>query len=247
MAKDQRINVFYSPFWVIVLNFSEFIEKTIKRGRGYRYHTYETEFDGDVFKLYHHGTLILSASLSKKKVKRWLITSISDSQAISRCLCILGLPYLVCKWDVHPSDEFWRRRAERRRKLMARATKSYPLKILEKIGIRIHPVKPREYGFTLELEGNVLKVTMEGYKLVIQKYVWDLFGNIIFKLVLFSERENEYLDEDYYVEAVALLGRDETDQLWMHFLPPRYYLASIEACERWLFGMDKEDIMVMQT
>ena len=218
----------------------------MKKGRGYRYHTYETEFDGDEFRLYHYGTLILSASLSEKKVKRWLITSISDSQAISRCLQILGLPYLVYKWNVYRSDEFWRKRAERRGKIMARATKSYPLKILEKIGVRIYPVKQRNYWFRLELEGNVLKVPMEGYKLVIQKYIRDLFDNIIFKLVLFSVRENEYLEEDYYVEAVALLGRDETGQLWMHFLPPRYYLASIEACERWLFRMDKEDVIVAQ-
>jgi len=218
----------------------------LERGRGYKYHTYETEFDGDEFKLYHYSTLILSASLSEKRVKRWLITSISDSQAISMCLQILGLPYLVYKWNVYRSDEFWRKRAERRGKLMARATKSYPLKILEKIGVRIYPVKQRNYWFRLELEGNVLKVPMEGYKLVIQKYIRDLFDNIIFKLVLFSARENEYLEEDYYVEAVALLGRDETGQLWMHFLPPRYYLASIEACERWLFRMDKEDVIVAQ-
>jgi len=228
------------------LGFSEFIEKTLKKGRGYRYHTYETEFDGDEFRLYHYGTLILSASLSEKKVKRCLITSISDSQAISRCLQILGLPYLVYKWNVYRSDEFWRKRAERRGKLMARATKSYPLKILEKIGVRIYPIKQRDYCFRLELEGNVLKVPMEGYKLVIQKYIRDLYGNIIFKLVLFSERKSEYLEEDYWVEAVALLGRDETGQLWMHFLPPRYYLATIEACERWLFRMDKEDVMVAQ-
>jgi len=230
-----------------IMNFNNLVEKTLKRGRGYKYHTYETEFDGDEFRLYHYGTLILSASLREKKVKRWLITSISDSQAISRCLQILGLPYLVYRWDVYPSDEFWRKRAERRGKLMAKATRGYPLKILEKIGVRIYPVKQRDYWFRFELEGNVLKVPMEGYKLVIQKYIWDLFGNVIFKLVLFSERENEYLEEDYYVEAVALLGRDETGQLWMHFLPPRYYLASIEACERWLFGMSKEDVMVAQT
>jgi len=229
------------------LGFSEFIEKTLKKGRGYKYHAYETEFDGDEFRLYHYGTLILSASLSERKVKRWLITSISDSQAISKCLQILGLPYLVYRWDVYPSDEFWRKRAERRGKLMAKATRGYPLKILGKIDVRIHPVKQRGYWFTFELEGNVLKVSMEGYKLVIQKYVRDLFGNVIFKLVLFSERENEYLKEDYYVEAVALLGKDETGQLWMHFLPPFYYLASIEACERWLFGMSREDVMVMQT
>jgi len=228
-------------------NFSEFIRKTLERGRGYSYHTYNTEFDGDEFRLYHYGVLILSASLRERKVKSWFITSISDGQAISRCLEILGLPYMVYNWSVVRKDEFWRKRAERRGKLMAKATKGYPLKILGKIGVRIQPVKVQRRWFSLELEGNVLKVPMEGYKLVIQKYVRDLFGNIIFKLVLFLERENEYLEEDYWVWAVALLGKDETGQRWMHFLPPRYYLASIEACERWLFRMSKEDIMVAQT
>jgi len=226
------------------MNFREFIRKTIRKERGYKYHTYRTEFNGDIFKLWHHGTMILSASLKKKKVEDWFIMSISDSQAISICLWILELPYIVHKWKVIQYNEWKRKHVERRRKLMAKATKSYPLSILEKIGVRIHPVKQQGYNVNFELDENILNVPMEGYKLVIQKYILDLFGNIIFKLVLFSELDDE---REYYVSAVALLGRDETGQLWMHFLPPLYYLASIDACERWLFGMNKEDIMVTQT
>jgi len=229
------------------LGFSEFIKKTLENCRGYKYHTYETEFDGDEFRLYHYGTLILSASLKERKVKDWRLTSISDGQAVSSCLSILGLPYMVYRWEVVSSEEFWRKRAERRRKLMAKAVKGYPLKILSKIGIRIQLVRQLDSWLPMELEGNVLKVPMGRRKLVIQRYIRDLFGNIIFKLVLFYERESRHLKEDYYVEGVALLGRDETGQLWMHFLPPLYYLASIEACERWLFRMRREDVLVAQT
>ena len=34
--------------------------------------------------------------------------------------------------------------------------------------------------------------------------------------------------------AVALIGRDETGQCWMHVVPPEYRSRSIDSCEMWL-------------
>ena len=36
--------------------------------------------------------------------------------------------------------------------------------------------------------------------------------------------------------AVALLGRDETNQYWMHVVPPEYKDSPIWSCELWLAG-----------
>ena len=36
--------------------------------------------------------------------------------------------------------------------------------------------------------------------------------------------------------AVALIGRDETGQCWMHVVPPEYRSRSIDSCEMWLCG-----------
>jgi hypothetical protein len=40
--------------------------------------------------------------------------------------------------------------------------------------------------------------------------------------------------------AVALIGRDETGQCWMHIVPPEYSSRSIDSCEMWLAGGDDE-------
>jgi len=68
------------------MGFYEFIEKTLARRRGYKYHTYQTEIDGDIFKLYHYGVKILEVNLRKRKILDYLITSFSDAQAISKTL-----------------------------------------------------------------------------------------------------------------------------------------------------------------
>jgi hypothetical protein len=36
--------------------------------------------------------------------------------------------------------------------------------------------------------------------------------------------------------AVALIGRDETNQYWMHIVPPEYFASPIYSCELWLAG-----------
>jgi hypothetical protein len=45
--------------------------------------------------------------------------------------------------------------------------------------------------------------------------------------------------------AVALIGRDETKQCWMHVVPPEYRDRSIGSCEMWLSGGEegKDELM----
>lgn len=44
--------------------------------------------------------------------------------------------------------------------------------------------------------------------------------------------------------AVALAGKDETGQFWMHFTPPVYRDRAIGDCEIWLAGGEAGDAMV---
>jgi hypothetical protein len=44
--------------------------------------------------------------------------------------------------------------------------------------------------------------------------------------------------------AVALVGRDEIGQLWMHFVPPDYRDKPILDCELWLVGGRQGDVII---
>ncbi len=73
------------------MGFNEFIEKTLSKRRGYKYHTYETVYDGKTFELYHYGCLILQVDMEKKKITDLYVSSVSDRDAINRALWIMGL------------------------------------------------------------------------------------------------------------------------------------------------------------
>lgn len=70
------------------MDFSDFIKKTLENGRGYKYHKYQTEYDGKIFKLHHYHTKILEVetSNSKMEIKEYYDGSVSDKQATNRAL-----------------------------------------------------------------------------------------------------------------------------------------------------------------
>jgi len=76
------------------MNKLELIRKTIRKGRGYKYHTYHTEYEDDIITLHHYGTPLIYFSVIKKlgnglpfKIgKGW---SVSDKVAISDCLRVI--------------------------------------------------------------------------------------------------------------------------------------------------------------
>jgi hypothetical protein len=44
--------------------------------------------------------------------------------------------------------------------------------------------------------------------------------------------------------VVALMGRDETNQLWQHFLPDEFIDESLDKCERYLFQAEPGDEVI---
>jgi len=89
------------------MGFCEFIEKSLSRNRGYKYHTYQTEISGNFFKLYHYGTKILEVDLDKKKVLDYFIYSKSDADAISLALWKIGLKnYFIHRYSLYKEVKF---------------------------------------------------------------------------------------------------------------------------------------------
>jgi len=63
--------------------------------------------------------------------------------------------------------------------------------------------------------------------------------------VLFVKDEKDTRQYGVFPElvpvALALVGRDETRQVWMHCLPPSYQSRSMAECELWLLGVDEDE------
>jgi len=79
------------------MNFDLLIEKTIRNEKGYKYHTYYTEFDKDkkIFSLYHYGTKILELDIQNQKVISYYIYSVSDKIAITRTFWTLSFNFKI--------------------------------------------------------------------------------------------------------------------------------------------------------
>ena len=85
------------PFFLFgdKMGFNEFIRKTLANKRGYKYHTYQTEYKNEIFSLYHYNELILKVDLKNKEILFYRIYSFSDGQAISKTLWELHLGYYI--------------------------------------------------------------------------------------------------------------------------------------------------------
>jgi len=99
-------------------------------------------------------------------------------------------------------------------------------------------------------------------QMVIRNKVYSPSGSVIFQLVSYYMpsqnppsyksktedlghtilRKNNYLR----IEDVVLIGKEYTGQWWMHHLPPFYANLSIQACERWIFNITKDDKIIKE-
>lgn len=75
--------------------FADFIERSLYNRKGYKYHTYQTEFENSIFILRHYGTTILKVDLdcTPSRVIYSNICSVSDGMAISNTLWRIGIHY----------------------------------------------------------------------------------------------------------------------------------------------------------
>lgn len=52
--------------------------------------------------------------------------------------------------------------------------------------------------------------------------------------------------QDIWCTDVILTGIDMSNQVWMRHCPVQYFRSGVEACERYLFGMEDGDVMVKE-
>ena len=121
------------------------------------------------------------------------------------------------------------------------------------LGIRFATVKNRSIELTRDGQFLLPK------SVVLQICDWTSYhdGSRVVKIVLLSEPNNSSADRIFTHElqsspnirrgrvvmnnlAVALMGRDEVGQYWMHVLPPEYRNSTMESCELWLAGGEVE-------
>jgi hypothetical protein len=71
-------------------------------------------------------------------------------------------------------------------------------------------------------------------------------GSNVAKLLFTVLEKSDWLYRAFrnHSYAVALMGRDETSQTWLHFVPPEYRDRPLVDCEIWLAGGGAGDIVV---
>jgi hypothetical protein len=71
-------------------------------------------------------------------------------------------------------------------------------------------------------------------------------GSKVAKLLFTILEKNDWLYRAFrnHSYAVALIGRDETDETWLHFVPPEYRDRTLVDCEVWLAGGGVGDTVV---
>ena len=71
-------------------------------------------------------------------------------------------------------------------------------------------------------------------------------GSKVAKILFTATGKNDWLYRAFrnHSYAVALIGRDETAQVWMHYTPPEYRDRALIDCEIWLAGGGLGDTVV---
>ena len=133
------------------------------------------------------------------------------------------------------SYQLWERKRERiRNRLWSRALRGLPSRVLEDLGVKIvSSESPWDRSEWIRDLGTL--VIPAKSKVIVQQGFQDLRGNVVLKLLICKPYER--------VDDVALLGKDSTG-LWLHWLPPFYWLANIITCEKWVIGIPEDGILV---
>jgi hypothetical protein len=110
-----------------------------------------------------------------------------------------------------------------------------------------------ELGLTVQRSSGMISVTREGVLSLLASVRADVLdhaaysdGSKVVKLIFAATERSDWLYRAFrnHSYAIALIGRDETGQVWMHFTPPEYRDRTIIDCEIWLAGGGAGDRVV---
>ncbi|MGP8125961.1 MAG: hypothetical protein ACLQEQ_08915 [Nitrososphaerales archaeon] len=113
-----------------------------------------------------------------------------------------------------------------------------------------------ELELTVQPNSGMINVTREGVVSIPSAVRVDVLerstygdGSKVAKILFRGTGKNDWLYRAFrnHSYAVALIGRDETAQVWMHYTPPEYRDRALADCEIWLAGGVPGDAVVFWT
>ena len=113
-----------------------------------------------------------------------------------------------------------------------------------------------ELELTVQPNSGMINVTREGVVSIPAAVRVDVLerstygdGSKVAKILFTATGKNDWLYRAFrnHSYAVALIGRDETAQVWMHYAPPEYRDRALVDCEIWLAGGGLGDTVVFWT
>ena len=125
---------------------------------------------------------------------------------------------------------------------------SMPLSLIrESLNLVIEIVEDPDINWTepnIRISGDVLKIYVKNPledKLILQDIFVDHYdigrGNVA-KLIVVVDGK---------IWDIALVGRDPTGQAWIAHLPFNYWLAGIDACEKWIMNIPKDAKIIAES
>ncbi|MGP8057888.1 MAG: hypothetical protein ACLP9K_09845 [Nitrososphaerales archaeon] len=113
-----------------------------------------------------------------------------------------------------------------------------------------------ELELTVQPNSGMINVTREGVLSIPAGVRVDVLerstygdGSKVAKILFTATGKNDWLYRAFrnHNYVVALIGRDETAQVWMHYTPPEYRDRALIDCEIWLAGGGPGDTVVFWT
>jgi hypothetical protein len=110
-----------------------------------------------------------------------------------------------------------------------------------------------ELELTVQPNSGMINVTREGVVSIPSAVRVDVLecgtyrdGSKVAKILFTTAGKNDWLYRAFrnHSYAVALIGRDDTAQVWMHYTPPEYRDRALIDCEIWLAGGGPGDTVV---
>ncbi|MGC9086657.1 MAG: hypothetical protein ACP5IT_10740 [Thermoproteota archaeon] len=239
------------------MNFESFCERALmaKRKSFYKYKNYCIYHENNIVTLKHYYAPVISV---EKKTGKIVYAdsnfSFSDrrstytfTKVFQRVFKTKVEDYIFVHNKIYLGEELERirRRRDSFRKSLLKKLTSYPnatlslrelgfeviyvseeewknvFKSLRDKSLYIHFLRPNKLYLRVSSEGKIV-VTHKEYRL----------GATTLKLVYFNP-----INYGFKLLDVRLAGKDETGQLWSLRLPLGYYLAGIQACEKWLLSI----------
>ena len=113
-----------------------------------------------------------------------------------------------------------------------------------------------ELELTVQPNSGMINVTREGVLSIPAGVRVDVLergaygdGSKVAKVLFTATGKSDWLYRAFrnHNYAVALIGRDETAQVWLHYAPPEYRDRALADCEIWLAGGGPGDTVVFWT